>query len=57
MGILLVGLFIRAIGHFTEFKQFAHLIEEAQPGWLSLILCLQLGTYASAACGWSVTLH
>ena len=57
MGILLVGLFIRAIGHFTEFKQFAHLIEEAQPGWLSLILWLQLGTYASAACGWSVTLH
>ncbi|MCY1168505.1 hypothetical protein D9M73_85020 [compost metagenome] len=56
-GILLVGLVIGAIGHFTEFEQFAQLIEEAQPGWLILILCLQLGTYASVASDWSATLR
>ncbi|WP_278393040.1 lysylphosphatidylglycerol synthase transmembrane domain-containing protein [Sphingobium yanoikuyae] len=55
--ILLVGLFIGAMLHFTEFEQFAQLIEEAQPGWLILILGLQLATYASVACGWSATLR
>lgn len=55
-GILLAGLLIGVVLHFTDFENFAQLLEKAQAGWLVLILGLQLGTYAFVASAWSATL-
>lgn len=55
--LLLSGAFVAVILHFGEIERFARLIEQARPGWLILILGLQLSTYASVGSGWSAVLR
>jgi hypothetical protein len=51
-GVVIAAGLVGAVLHWGELRNFAALLQRAQPGWLILALALQLSTYASVASGW-----
>jgi uncharacterized protein (TIRG00374 family) len=56
-GLVLIAALVGAVLHWGEIRQFALLVQRAQPGWLALAVTLQLSTYASVAAGWAAVLR
>ena len=51
-GAIIAAALVGAVLHWGELRNFAALLERAEPGWLILAIALQLSTYASVASGW-----
>jgi len=51
-GAVIAAALVGAVLHWGELRNFAGLLQRAEPGWLILALALQLSTYASVASGW-----
>ena len=51
-GIILIALVAFTALHFGEARQFALLIEQAEPWWVAVALMLQAGTYVCAGGIW-----
>jgi uncharacterized membrane protein YbhN (UPF0104 family) len=55
-GLVLSAALIGAVLHWGEIRQFALLVQRAEPSWLALAVALQLTTYVSVASGWGAVL-
>src|SRR5581483_8361181 len=58
IGAALVSLLLfLLVRHFNEAKQFARVLERAQPEWVAVAVALQIGTYISAGAIWQLVAH
>jgi len=56
VGAIIAAALVGAVLHWGELRNFAGLLQRAEPGWLILAIALQLSTYVSVASGWQAVM-
>ena len=56
-GLMLLAGLVAVVSHFGEGRKFAHLLQQARPGWILVAALCQAATYVCAAAVWQRVLH